>query len=94
MQWRNIEDAVAGVAQYYIDEWSNQYKGEPDTSWENIFDNVLFDFLLYCDDEASGNEEGYTLSEMWELNMLDDDAICYEFEQFVDGRDLEQYDVR
>lgn len=93
MQWRRIEDAIAGVAQYYIDEWSKQYRGEPDTSWDTIFDNVLFDFLLYCDDEANGNEEGRSLSDMWELGMLDDDAICYEFEQFVEGLDLEQYDV-
>lgn len=89
-----IPELLTGSADAYIQEWSKQYKGTPETSWDNIFDNVLFDFTLYAEDEASADEEGITFADGLELGLYTDDDIFNEFEQFVMFKDLEDYDVR
>ena len=89
-----IPELLTGSADAYIQEWSKQYKGTPETSWDNIFDNVLFDFTLYAEDEASADEEGITFADGLELGLYTDDDIFTEFEQFVMFKDLEDYDVR
>lgn len=89
-----IPELLIGSADAYIQEWSKQYKGTPETSWDNIFDNVLFDFTLYAEDEASADDEGITFADGLELGLYTDDDIFTEFEQFVMFKDLEDYDVR
>lgn len=89
-----IPELLTGSADAYTQEWSNQYKGDPDTSWDNIFDNVLFDFTLYAEDEASADETGLTLLDRVEQGIATDDDIFSEFEEFIMVRDLTDYDVR
>lgn len=89
-----IPELLTGSADAYIQEWSDRYSGDPDTSWDNIFDNVLFDFTLYAEDEASANENGLTLLDRVEQGIATDDDIFNEFDQFIMFRDLNDYDVR
>ena len=62
------------------------FSGKPNTSWETILDNVLWDFENYCTDEISGF--------IAEQN-LDESEILSEFEQFCvfTIHDINEYDV-
>ena len=72
----------------YIQKWSNEYTGEPATSWDSIFDKVLTEFTLYADDEASGFiEQKFYDGELTSEDMID------EFDQFIFWLDLSDYDV-
>jgi hypothetical protein len=81
--WSLIEQDRAKV----IKEWSETYDGTPNTSWDNIFDNVLEDFKRYADDEASGN----ILDDFIESNFDEYDMLT-EFYQFIMLRDMNDYD--
>ena len=80
-------------ADVFIDQWSKEYTDEPETSWDDIFGRVLDEFMRYADDEASANEEGYTIQERRDLNMLDDYDIRTEFNEFVRWLDLSDFDT-
>ena len=80
-------------ADVFIDQWSKEYTDEPETSWDDIFGRVLDEFMRYADDEASANEEGYTIQERRDLNMLDDYDIRNEFNEFVSWLDLSDFDT-
>lgn len=80
-------------ADVFIDQWSKEYTDEPETSWDDIFGRVLDEFMRYADDEASANEEGYTIQERRDLNMLDDYDIRNEFNEFVRWLDLSDFDT-
>jgi hypothetical protein len=93
---RPIKAAAAGHDPWYlieqdrakvIKEWSETYDGTPNTSWDNIFDNVLDDFKRYADDEASGN----ILDDFIEGDFDEYDMLT-EFYQFIMFRDMNDYD--
>ena len=81
--WEQIELSKPA----FIAQWQSESEGEPDTSWDNIFENALEDFKLYADDEASGN----ILDEFIEGDF-DEIDMCNEFEQFIMWKDLADYD--
>lgn len=81
--WEQIELSKPDI----IAQWQSESEGEPDTSWDNIFENALEDFKLYADDEASGN----ILDEFIEGDF-DEIDMYNEFEQFMMWKDLADYD--
>lgn len=81
--WEQIELSKPA----FIAQWQSESEGEPDTSWDNIFENALEDFKLYADDEASGNIlDDFIDGDLDEIDMVN------EFEQFIMWKDLAEYD--
>ena len=82
----------------YIQRWQEDYEGEPKTSWDNIFDTVVEDFTLFCDDEASADLDkstgwfGDTLATKFADGEITADDINAEFESFIRFLDLNEYD--
>lgn len=93
MYSHTIDEVLMENADVFIDQWSKEYNDEPETSWDDIFGRVLDEFMRYVDDEASANEEGYTIQERRDLNMLDDYDIRTEFNEFVRWLDLSDFDT-
>lgn len=83
---------VIGEKETIIDEWRNTYDGEPSTSWDEIFDNVVNDFELYCDDEASSYGEDRTLKEKFDAGVLSESDMLTEFYDFIRFIDVSDYD--
>ena len=75
----------------FIDEWQRDYNGTPNTSWDNIFDNVLDEFKRYCEDEASA-EDGYTVDEYYRNGEYNDTDVLNVFDGWVLWLDLNDYD--
>ena len=84
---------VIGEKDTIIDEWSSEYDGEPSTSWNTIFDNVVNDFELYCDDEASAYGEDRTLKEKFDAGVLSERDMLTEFYDWIRWIDLADYDI-
>lgn len=81
----------------YIDEWQRDYSGTPNTSWDNIFDNVLNEFTLYCGDEASAYVDDYynysdPLEIMYADGQVDAEEVAHEFDQWLMWRDISEFD--
>lgn len=66
------------------------FTGTPQTSWDTVLDNVLYDFESYSDDECSS-----FLADQYAEGKISDAEILSEFEQFclfaID--DINEYDV-
>ena len=81
----------------YIQQWQKDYDGKPNTSWDNIFDNVVNEFELYCDDEASSHVEeggmyGKTIKERYDDGEIDAEDVENEFDEWTIWLDLNEYD--
>ena len=81
----------------YIQQWSEDYEGTPATSWENIWDNVVNEFELYADDEASSHADGHgmygpTIKERFDSGEIGAEDVEYEFDSWVMWLDLSDYD--
>ena len=81
----------------FIQEWQNDYTGTPKTSWDNIFENLVNDFELYADDEASSHYEeggfyGPTIQERWGAGEISSEEVMWEFDEWLMGLDLSDYD--
>lgn len=81
----------------YIQEWSNNYTGQPNTSWDNIFDNVVTEFELYAGDEASAEMDknhnwGKTLEEQYYDGEISAEDVENAFDSWVMWKDLAEYD--
>lgn len=83
---------VIGEKETIIDEWRNTYDGEPSTSWDTIFDNVVDEFERYCDDEASSYGEDRTLKEKFDAGVLSEADMLTEFYDFIRFIDISDYD--
>lgn len=83
---------VIGEKDTIIDEWSSEYDGEPSTSWDTIFDNVVDEFERYCDDEASSYGEDRTLKEKFDAGVLSEADMVSEFYDFIRFIDISDYD--
>lgn len=83
---------VIGEKETIIDEWSSEYDGEPSTSWDTIFDNVVDEFERYCDDEASSYGEDRTLKEKFDAGVLSEADMLSEFYDFIRFIDISDYD--
>ena len=77
---------------FYIGRFQDDYNGEPATSWDNIFDNVVAEFEAYAGDEASSIEGGYTVEEAFDEGIYDANDVDSVFDQFVMWLDLNEYD--
>lgn len=82
--WEDIELNKSA----YINRWQREYEGEPDTTWDNIWDNVLEEFKLYANDEASG-----FIEDKFYNGELSADDMDNEFEHFIMWADLGVYDT-
>lgn len=77
------------VSRYaFTQEWENNYTGNPNTSWDNIFDNALDAFMRYADDEASG-----FLLDQFHNGEIDEEEMVDLFDQWVNFSDLNDFDV-
>lgn len=76
----------------YIQQWQNEYEDEPSTSWDNIFDMVLSDFVSYCGDEASADETGKTIEEKYESGEYTSADVEDEFDSWIMWISLDDYD--
>jgi hypothetical protein len=76
----------------YIQQWQDEYEGEPSTSWDDIFDKVLDDFVLYCGDEASADETGKTIEEKYESGEYTSVDVEDEFDNWIMWISLDDYD--
>lgn len=83
---------VLGDRESYIQEWQEASDGEPNTSWDNIFDNVVNDFELYCGDEMSGMGTDLPITERFNHGLLNERDIATEFADWVQWIDLPAYD--
>lgn len=83
---------LLGDKDAYIQEWSTDYEGTPNTSWDNIFDNAVEMFERYCDDEASADSDGRTIKDRFNAGVLTDRDIAGEFRDWVLFEDLNEYD--
>lgn len=84
---------VIGQKDAIINEWRSTYDGEPSTSWDEIFDNVVNDFELYCDDEASAMGTDRFLKERFDSGELSESDMLTEFYDFIRFIDLADYDI-
>ena len=73
----------------YIWQFGEDYTGTPKTGWDNVYDNVVDEFMRYADDEASE-----FILEKYESGEYTDNDVLDEFDQFLMFRDLNDYDVR
>lgn len=76
----------------YIQQWQDEYEGEPSTSWDHIFDMILDDFVLYCGDEASTDETGKTIEEKYESGEYTSADVEDEFDNWIMWISLDDYD--
>lgn len=83
---------VIGEKDAIIDEWSSEYDGEPSTSWDTIFDNVVDEFERYCDDEASAMGTDRFLKERFDSGELSESDMLSEFYDFIRFIDISDYD--
>ena len=76
----------------YIYKWSEDYDGNPNSSWDKIFDEVENEFETYADDEASSDGTSRTLIERFDDGEIDEYDMDNEFDQWVEWLDLSTYD--
>lgn len=93
MYFRTIDELLMENADVFINQWSKELDYKPVTSWDDIFGRALDEFMLYVNDEASANEDGYTIQELRDLNMFDDYDIRMEFDYFVKYSDISDFDT-
>ena len=71
----------------FISMFKREYDGLPNTSWDNIYDNLVAEYLSYAEDEASDFiGDKYKSGEVAVHEILDD------FEQFILFKDINEYD--
>lgn len=78
---------IEALKDAFIKEWWRDYDGDPETGWDNIFENALADFEAYANDEASG-----FLMEQYENGEIGDGDMRNEFDQFTMWKDMNEYD--
>ena len=68
-----------------LDIWGDE---TPRTSWDNVLDNLIETFKLYCGDEASE-----FMAERFMNDSISINDIMAEFEMWVLWADMEDFDV-
>ena len=76
-----------------IERWHDEYTGEPQTSWVNIFDGLLAYFESYADDGASDDGSGDCLVERFDMGNIDEYDMYDEFLSFVEWQDIAEFDT-
>lgn len=95
---KNIEEKPKTISavlnqnkKYYIKKLSNDYKMEPKTSWEKIFDNLISEFESYASDESSTGNYG-TILESFTNGYYLEINIDNEFDTFISHIDISNFD--
>lgn len=68
-----------------LDTWGDE---TPHTSWDNVLDNLIETFKLYCGDEASNFMEEQFMNDS--ISITD---VMAEFGMWVLWADMEDFDV-
>lgn len=86
---RTINNLIEEQRGRFMTVLRDQTDGEPRTSWDNVLNGVLYDFMAYADDEASEQ-----LKEQYERGEIDDSEIIWQFDQFIMFlEDINEYDT-
>lgn len=89
---QTIREILNENREYFIQQLEEIYTGEPETSWNNIFDNLIDEFESYADDEASTDENGDTIQTNYEQGNYDEIDINNSFDNFIMFLDIREYD--
>lgn len=89
---QTIREILNENREYFIQQLEEIYTGEPETNWNNIFDNVVTEFECYADDEASTDENGDTIQTSYEQGNYDEIDINNSFDNFIMFLDIKEYD--
>ena len=76
----------------FIQQLEENYTGEPETNWNNIFDNLIAEFESYAGDEVSADENGNTIQTNYEQGKFDEIDINNSFDSFIMFIDITEYD--
>lgn len=85
-------DVIYKKKNKYINEFKANYDGDPNTSWDNIFDGAVDEFWRFCDDEASADESGKTISERFDAGEITAEDVDSEFDGWVMWVDINDFD--
>lgn len=89
---QTIREILNENREYFIQQLEEIYTGEPETNWNNIFDNIIDEFESYADDEASTDENGDTIQTNYEQGNYDEIDINNSFDNFIMFLDIREYD--
>jgi hypothetical protein len=89
---QTIREIINENREYFIQQLEEIYTGEPETNWNNIFDNVVTEFECNADDEASADENGNTIQTNYEQGNYDEIDINNSFDNFIMFLDIREYD--
>lgn len=89
---QTIREILNENREYFIQQLEEIYTGEPETNWNNIFDNIIDEFESYADDEASTDENGDTIQTNYEQGNYDKIDINNSFDNFIMFLDIREYD--
>lgn len=89
---QTIREILNENREYFIQQLEENYTGEPETNWNNIFDNLIAEFESYAEDEASVDENGNTIQTNYEQGNFDEIDINNSFDNFIMFLDIKEYD--
>lgn len=87
-----ITEILNNNREAFIQQFEENYTGEPETNWNNIFDNLIAEFESYAEDEASADENGNTIQANYEQGNFDEIDINNSFDNFIMFLDIKEYD--
>jgi hypothetical protein len=77
----------------YIQQFQEASSGEPDTSWDNVFENSVDEFMRYCEDEASTDESGKTLMEKYNAGEITGSDLDDYYDDWIMWTELSDFDI-
>lgn len=89
---QTIREILNDNREYFIQQLETGHTGEPETNWNNIFDNLIDEFESYAGDEASADENGNTIQTNYEQGNFDEIDISNSFDNFIMFIDITEYD--
>ena len=87
-----ITEILNNNREAFIQHLEENYNGEPETNWNNIFNNIIVEFESFAEDEASADENGKTIQTNYEQGDFDEIDISNSFDNFIMFLDIKEYD--
>ena len=87
-----IKEILNNNREAFIQQLEEIYNGEPETNWNNIFNNIIVEFESFAEDEASADENGKTIQTNYEQGVFDEIDISNNFDNFIMFLDIKEYD--
>ena len=87
-----IKEILNNNREAFIQQLEENYNGEPETNWNNIFNNIIVEFESFVEDEASADENGKTIWTNYEQGVFDEIDISNSFDNFIMFLDIKEYD--